>query len=58
MITNKQNMLLESIAIMFLVSRIDVSQSRRLTSECNEHMFGMYRMILREFNTEQVIRIV
>jgi len=58
MITNKQNMLLESIAIMFLVSRSDVSQSRRLTSECNEHMFGMYRMILREFNTEQVIRIV
>ena len=31
---------------------------RRLTSECNEHTYGFWRMILREFNVEQLIRIV
>ncbi len=56
--TNKQNMLLELIGLLFLVPRKDVTQPRRATSECNEHTFGMYHMILREFNMEQFIHIM
>jgi hypothetical protein len=55
MMTNKQNMLLESIGLLFPVPRKDVTQPRCATSECNEHTFGMYCMILREFNMEQLI---
>lgn len=51
-------MLLETVACLFLFSRDDVSQGQRLTSEANEHTYGMWRMILREFNMEQLIRIV
>ena len=57
MITNKRNMLLETVAFLFLVTREDVSQTRRTTSECNEHYYGLWRMIQREFNMEQLIRI-
>ena len=57
MIANKRNMLLETVGLLFLVTRCDVSQSRRITSECNEHTYGMYRMHTREFNVEQLIRI-
>ncbi len=56
--TNKQNMLLESIGLLFLVPRKDVTQPRRAISECNEHTFGMYCMTLWEFNMEQLICIV
>ena len=55
---NKRNMLLETVACLFLFSRDDVSQGQRLTSEANEHTYGMWRMILREFNMEQLIQIV
>ena len=58
MMPNKRNMLLETIACLFLFTRKDVSQGQRLTSEANEHTFGIWRMILREFNMEQLIRIV
>ena len=58
MMTNKRNMLLESIGILFLVARSDVSQPRRATSEPNEHSYGAWRMLLREFNMEQLLRIV
>ena len=58
MMANKRNMLLESVGILFLVCRDDVHHPRRLTSECNEHTYGNWRMILREFNVEQLIRIV
>ncbi len=58
MMINKRNMLLESIGMLFLVTRKDVSQPRRTTSECNEHTFWMYRMMLRDFNIEQLICIV
>ncbi len=56
--TNKQNMLLELIGLLFFVTWKDVTQPRGTTSECNEHTFGMYPMILREFNMEQLICIV
>ena len=58
MMANKRNMLLESIAILFLVTRSDVSHPRQTTSECNEHTYGFWQMLLKEFNMEQLIRIV
>ena len=58
MLTNKRNGLLETVSLMFLLPRLDVSQPRRLTLECNEHMYGFFPMILREFNTEHIICIV
>jgi hypothetical protein len=58
MMPNKRNMLLETIACLFLFPRQDVFQGQRLTSEANEHTYGLWRMILREFNMEQLIRIV
>ena len=56
--TNKQNVLLELIGLLFLVQWKDVTQSRCDTYQCNEHTFGMYCMILREFNIKQLICIV
>lgn len=55
---NKRNMTMETIAVLFLVSRSDVSQPRRTTSEANEHTYGNWRQFLREFTIEQLIRIV
>ena len=51
-------MLLETVASLFLFTRKDVSQGQCLTSEANKHTFGIWRMILHEFNLEQLIRIV
>lgn len=58
MMANKRNMTMETIAVLFLVSRSDVSQPRRTTSEANEHTYGNWRQFLREFTIEQLIRIV
>lgn len=58
MMPNKRNMLLETIGVLFLVTRDDVVHPRRCTSECNEHTFGMWRTIRHEFNVEQLFRIV
>ena len=58
MMTNKRNMVLETVGVMFLVSRSDVKHSRRCISEGDEHFYGFWRMMLREFNMEQLIRIV
>ena len=55
--TNKRNMLLETISFLFLVPRDDVSQTRRLTEEGNEHFCVLWRMTMREFNMEQLIWI-
>lgn len=46
MLPNKRNMWLETIAVLFLTARDDVSKTRGLTSECNEHFFGMIRTIM------------
>jgi hypothetical protein len=43
---------------MFLVARKDVEHPQCTTIECNEHTYGMWRMMLREFNVEQLICIV
>ena len=55
---NKRNMLLETVGLMFLIPRSDVSHPRRVTSECNEHTYGIWRTVLREFNMEQLLRII
>jgi hypothetical protein len=47
MADNKCNMLLETVGIMFLVARKDIEHPRCTTSECNEHTYGMWRMMLR-----------
>jgi hypothetical protein len=57
-IANKRNVLLETVPFIFLVTKDDVSQTRRLTGEENEHVHGLRRMVLQEFNMEQLIRIV
>ena len=58
MLPNKRNMLIETLSFMFLVSRSDVIQRRRLTSEPNEHTYGCWRVILPDFTIEQLIGIV
>ena len=58
MLPNKRNMCLEAIGALFLFPRSDVSEGRRLNFYPNEHTYGMWRMILREFNIKQLIIIV
>ena len=58
MLPNKRNMLLETLSLLFLVTRSDVSQPRRMTSEANEHTYGCWRVIQSDFNLEQLVRIV
>ena len=58
MMTKKRNMLPKTVAFLFLVTRDDVSQNRQTSSYFNEHYNGLWRMIQREFNMEQLIRIV
>jgi hypothetical protein len=58
MMANKRNIVLETVGFMFLVTRADVWLHMLLTSESNEHTYGEWRQLLREFNIEQLIRIV
>ena len=46
---------METVALLFLVPRSDVTQSRRCTSEMNEHTYGWWRENLQEFTVEQNI---
>ena len=57
MLPNNCNMCLETVGDLLLYPRSDVSEGMCLTSEPNENIYGMWRMILREFNMEQLIRI-
>ena len=50
-------MVLETVADIFLVTRKDVKTPRRLTSEANEHTYGGWRSVIREFNISHVIGI-
>ena len=58
MLPVKRNMLLETVGLLFLIARDDVSLINLLTSESNEHTYGLWRMIRREFNVLQLIEIV
>ena len=57
MLTNKRNMLLESVGTIFLVTRSDVHNLRRVTSEANEHTFGGWRSVNREFDIAKLVGI-
>ena len=57
MMTNKRNMTMETVAVIFLVPMSDMSHPRRCTSEYNEHVYSMWIQILREFNMEKFVRI-
>ena len=57
MIFNKRYMILETVATIFLVTRKYVKIPQRLTSDANEHTYGGWRSVLREFNIAQVIGI-
>ena len=54
---NKINMLLETVANIYLFTSKYVKTSRRLTSEANEHTYGSWRIVIREFSIYQVIGI-
>ena len=58
MLPNKQNMLLETISLLLLVTRDDVSQPCWLTSEASEQTYGCWRMTQSDLNLEQLIGIV
>ena len=45
MLANMRNIVMDKVAVMFLVTRDDVPQSRRVTSEPNEHYHGLLRQI-------------
>ena len=57
MLFNTISMVLETVATIFLVTREDVKTPRRLTSEANEHTYGSWRIVIREFSIDQVIGI-
>lgn len=58
MLPNKWIMLLEMIAVMFLVATSDVSQPKRLRYEENGHIFRGWRVLLSDFSVEQPIGVV
>ena len=58
MAKNKRNTTMETEAVLFLVSRSDVSQPICCTYDSNEHVYGMWRQILREFNMKDLVQIV
>ena len=58
MLPNKHNMCPETIVALFIFSRSDVSEGRRLNYNTNDHTYEMWLMIICEFNMEQLIRIV
>ena len=57
MLLNKTKMLLGTVAKIFLVTQSDVQNLRQVTLETNEHNYGGWRYVLREFNMAQVIVI-
>ena len=57
MLPNKNNMCFENIGYFFLFKLSNVLEGMCLNSDPNEHTYGMWQMILREFNMEQLIRI-
>jgi hypothetical protein len=47
-LANKRNMVAETLAVIFLVSRGDTPNPRHLTSEPAEHTFGSMRVVIQE----------
>ena len=43
---------------MFILSISDVPQPGIFTSDSNDHVYGIWRQIIREFNMKQLVVIV
>eukprot|EP00978_Attheya_sp_CCMP212_P000272 scaffold503_cov71-Attheya_sp.AAC.2 len=57
-LANKQNMVAETLAVIFLVSRRDTPNPRHLTSKPAEHTFGSMRVVLREPTVHEMTELV
>ena len=57
MLTNKRNMVLETVNSLFLLPWVDVKALRWINYESNEHTFGGLGEIFRSFNLAKVIGI-
>ena len=57
-IITKRNMVCAALSMCFLMMRNDLPNPRYLTSEPNEHTFGMMRCHKREFTVMEMIEIV
>lgn len=51
--TTKRNLVAETISLMFIVMRGDITKPCYCTSEPGEHVFGDVRMNVREFSASQ-----
>ena len=56
--TTKKNIIASTIGMMFLVMQKGVTKPRLLTSEPGEHMFGIMRMLQREFTVKEMDDLV
>ena len=57
MLTNRRNLITETIALCFAISRNDVLNARYLTTEPNEHTFGGWRSMRREATVKECIQL-
>ena len=57
-LTNQRNIALESVALLFLVLRSDVPNTRRATSEPKENFYGLLRQFLLEFKVDELVHLV
>ena len=48
---------METVSVMFLHSISDVSQPGLFNSDPNDHVYGIWRQIIREFNMAQLVCI-
>ena len=46
---------METISVMFILSISDVSQPGLCNFDPNDHIYGIWRQTIREFNTEQLV---
>ena len=49
--------MVESIGLIFLFPRSDFHNPRLSTSESNEHIYGNYRRVEREFTVERLLHL-
>eukprot|EP00957_Ditylum_brightwellii_P192800 14679925-Ditylum_brightwellii.AAC.1 len=57
-LANKQNMIAETLAIVFLVTRSDTPKTRHATSEPYEHTFGCWRVMIQEPTVHKMTELI
>eukprot|EP00978_Attheya_sp_CCMP212_P019228 scaffold53623_cov55-Attheya_sp.AAC.2 len=57
-LANKRNMVAETLAVIFLVSRGDTPNPRYLTSELAEHTFESMRVVIQEPTVHEMTELV